>query len=317
MLTVVIPVKNGEATLAKCLSAIKEQTIAAKIEVLILDSASSDTSVKLAESYGAKIIHIKPSEFNHGLTRNKGAQCASGNLLFYTTQDAYLAEPNQLEKMTTLFEDVSLQAVTGMQAIPSDLDKNPARWFKRISEPLTSFYHFPECDFNKLSNKEQFKYTYAWDDVNAMYRKSALTEVPFTNTQFAEDKLWAKDALLAGYKIAFDPSLVVYHYHHRYFKYAFKVQYIVNYHYYKFFKVYPHLAPFFKPLMTAWYRIFTNKKISFCKKMYWSLHNLSGLIADCLSHFIFLFIGKVLSEKALDKSFKLFCGKVPQGKLKR
>lgn len=316
LLTVIIPVKNGEATLSKCLSSIYEQTIADKLEVIILDSASTDNSVKMAEGFGAKIIHINPKEFNHGLTRNLGAQYALGNLLFYTTQDAYLAEKNQLKKMAAHFNDKALQAVAGMQAVPNDVDKNPAGWFKRISNPVTAYYHFPDFGYSKLSNKQQFQYTDAWDDVNAMYRLSALKALPFEETQFAEDKLWARDALLAGYKIAFDPSLLVYHYHHRDFSYSFKVRYIVSYHYYKYFRVYPSLPPFFLPLLTSWYRIFRNEKISFGKKFYWSSHNLTSLAGDYLSHLIFLVIAKLFSERVLEKSIRYFCGQVPQGKLK-
>ena len=317
MISVIIPIKNGEATLSRCLAAIKGQTIADNIEVIVLDSQSTDNSLQIAKSFGASIIKVKSDEFNHGLTRNLGTQQANGELLYYTVQDAYLAEKDQLEKMVAHFRDKELQAVVGMQATPHDKDKNPARWFKRITQPVTTCEHFPNETFSKLSLKKQLSAFNHWDDVNAMYRKSALLTIPFTKTNFAEDKIWARDALQAGYKIAFDPSLVVYHYHHYDFKYAFKVEFILNYAYYRFFKVLPVLPRFVIPVLTAGYRIWKNNTIAFKKKIYWTFHNLSGITGSFMSTLIFFILGKYFGARSLDKSFRLFCKEVPQGKMKK
>lgn len=316
MISVIIPVKNGEKTLEKCLAAISRQTIADQIEIIILDSCSADNSLEIALKFKARVIDIPNGTFNHGLTRNLGIQYANGELVYFTVQDAYLAENNQLEKMAAHFTDEELQAVVGMQAVPNDSDKNPAKWFKRMTEPVTSYQHFPNGTFSRLSLKKQLSAIDRWDDVNAMYRRSALTAIPFIETSFAEDKIWARDALQAGYKIAFDPSLVVYHYHHNDFAYAFKVSYIVNYAYYSFWQVLPSFPSFVTPALTAVYRIWKNRTLAFRKKIYWTFHNLSGITGSFLSHLTFLAVGKFFGDKTLDKSFKLFCKEVPQGKIK-
>lgn len=317
LVTVIIPVKNGAATLKKCLAAIRNQTIADKIEILILDSNSSDNSKEIATDFGVKVISIDPTEFNHGLTRNVGAKHAKGILLYYTVQDAYLAEVNQLEKMVDHFKDEELQAVVGIQAIPNEVDKNPAKWFKRISEPITAFKHFPNGTFLRLSMKERLSTFNFWDDVNAMYRKVALEAVPFIKTDFAEDKFWAKEALEAGMKIAFDPRLVVYHYHHSDFKYSFRLHYILNYSYYRFWKVYPRLSPFLVTIIRYWYRIWKNKELTFKNKVYWSYYNFSSEMASYLSLLTFIAVGKIFGEKKLEKTFIFFCKKVPQGSQKK
>lgn len=317
MINVIIPVKNGEKTLEKCLEAISRQTIADELEIIVLDSCSTDKSVEIAVKYNARVINIPDGTFNHGLTRNMGVKYANDNLLYFTVQDAYLAEASQLEKMAAHFADKELQAVVGMQAISNDPDKNPARWFKRMSTPVTSYSHFPNGTFSKLCLKEQLSSFAYWDDVNAMYRRSALEAIPFIETDFAEDKFWAKDALQAGYKIAFDPSLVVYHYHHYDFKYAFKVEYILNYAYYKNWKIFPGLPPFIKPLVTLFYRIWKNRTISFSKKIYWSYHSVSGLTGSFLSNLVFIVIEKSFGDQGLNKTFHFFCARVPQGKIKK
>lgn len=314
-ISVVIPVKNGAATLVKCLNAFKQQTIAEQIEIIVLDSMSTDNSREIAKSFGAKIISIMLSDFNHGLTRNVGVDYAVGELLYFTVQDAYLAENNQLEKMAAHFNNLELQAVVGMQATPHDKDKNPARWFKRSSKPETVYRHFPDGNFGKMSLQEQFKHC-SWDNVNAMYKKSAVQKIPFKKTDFAEDWLWVKDALEAKMKVAFDPSLVVYHYHHRDFGYSFRVQYIINYHFLKQFNVYPVLPRFIMPVLTDFYRILKNDKISLKEKMYWSRHNFMGSSGVFLSHLIFLTIVRLFGKNGLAKSKNYFCTEIPQGKIK-
>jgi hypothetical protein len=115
-------------------------------------------------------------------------------------------------------------------------------------------------EFSNLANDKKFQAIKEWDNVNAMYRKSALDTIPFAATQFAEDKLWASDALATGYKIAFDPSLFVFHYHHLNFKYNFRVNYIVHFINYRFFSVVDSVQPFFVPLAKSIYSVVKKKR---------------------------------------------------------
>ncbi|MEO7048328.1 MAG: glycosyltransferase family 2 protein, partial [Ferruginibacter sp.] len=200
MLSVIIPVKNGAATLIQCLESIRSQTLE-DIEIIILDSISNDSSREIALRYNAKVIDIPENTFNHGLTRNLGLEKASGEFLFYTVQDAWLAENNMLEKMVKHFEDEKVMGVVGHQAIPwGHADKNPAYWFKRYTQPEPAERYFPQNTFENLSQNQQFQCS-SWDDVVAMYRRSALITTPFIETNFAEDWVWASDALKKGYKL--------------------------------------------------------------------------------------------------------------------
>jgi rhamnosyltransferase len=314
-ISVIIPVKNGAATLDKCLGAIRNQTIAESINIIVLDSGSTDGSVKIGQRYGAEIIDIAPNTFNHGLTRNIGVEHATAPLLYFTVQDAYLAENDQLERMATHFKDEQLQGVVGMQAVPHDRDKNPALWFKRITKPNTVVRHFPDGSFARLSLQDQFQHC-AWDNVNAMYRKTALEAVPFMETSFAEDWFWAKDALTAKMKIAYDPALVVYHYHHRSFGYSFRVEYIINYNFFCRFGVSPTVPAVLRPLLTGWKRIWTNNVVELKEKLYWTGHHLSSIAGNYSSHLIFIVISRFCSQKMLDKSVLFFCKTTPQGSTK-
>lgn len=316
LISVIIPVKNGDQTLGDCLASIKEQTIAENIEIIILDSYSNDKSLEIAQQFNAKIINIPSGSFNHGLTRNEGIKYASGQLLYFTVQDARLAERNQLEKMAAHFEDKEIMAITGAQAVPHDLNKNPALWFIRYSKPQTVFKHLSPGTYRQLSFQKQFEMTSEWDDVNAMYRRQALEQIPFTETDFAEDKLWAKDALIAGMKIGFDPSLLVYHYHHSTFVYTFKLEFTVNYHYFLYFNVYPRWPAFFKPALSSIYQVWKKSELKMMAKIYWSFHNFFRILGYAVSNIAFLVFGKFFGKNALEKSYNFFCKKIPQGTVK-
>ena len=204
-ISVIIPVKNGEDTLEACLKSIDEQTIRSQIDILILDSCSTDKSCEIAKRFGATIINIPPGTFSHGGTRNTGAQYAKGSLLYYTVQDAKLSSPDMLEKMASHFTDMDVQAVNGIQGVPSEPDKNPAAWFQRFSKPMPETRWFKDMSFSKLSPRQQLEFC-RWDNVNAMYRKNALLAIPFRPVNFAEDALWSLDALTNEYKLIRDSS---------------------------------------------------------------------------------------------------------------
>ena len=316
LLSVIIPVKNGGATLAKCLEAIKHQTVADKIEIIILDSMSTDKSRDIVLSYGAKVINIPKETFNHGLTRNIGVQHATGELIYFTVQDAYLSEVDQFERMIYHFEDEEVQSVTGIQGIPSDSDKNPAIWFRRFSKPVPEVIQFHNDEFNNLPPSRQLE-NCGWDNVNAMYRKAALEKLQFQKTDFAEDALWARDALMRGWKIVRDSSLMVYHYHYETFNYIFRMSFMANYTVWKNFKVLTAIPASIKPFAQNINTILKRSQLSAVQKIKWIFHNGVYHFANILSVIVFRLAYFFGQQKRLDNGYKYFCSVIPQGTQKK
>jgi hypothetical protein len=61
-----------------------------------------------------------------------------------------------------------------------------------------------------------------FDNVCSCIRRSVWLEHPFRPTPIAEDLVWAKQVLLAGYQLAFAPQAVVTHSHDRSAAYEFE-----------------------------------------------------------------------------------------------
>ena len=185
------------------------------------------------------VVSIKPEDFNHGLTRNKGVSLAKGRFVVMTVQDAKPTNPFWLQHLLDGFLDDTVAGVCGQQVVPHHPDKNPVEWYRPISKPELRKYHFPNAeDFRKLTPHQQLAIC-KWDDVNAMYRRDILDILPFRKTDFAEDALWARDALIGGYAIVYNPISQVEHYHQEDYQFAFKRNFIIRYHFYKYFGVLP------------------------------------------------------------------------------
>ncbi len=87
-ISVVIPVKNAGDHFRRLLSMVTNQKGFRNIEIIVVDSGSTDRSLDIAKEFGAKIIEIPPEEFSHSGTRTLGAENASGDFLLITVQDA-------------------------------------------------------------------------------------------------------------------------------------------------------------------------------------------------------------------------------------
>ena len=314
-ISVVIPVKNGGATLDRCLSSIRAQTLQ-DIEIIIFDSMSTDDSREIALKYKVSMKEIPEGSFNHGLTRNLGVEQAQGDLIFFTVQDAWLEDNDALEKMAAHFENKAVMGVVGHQAVPHELDKNPLLWFKRFSEPTPTYRRVNDWEeFTQLPDAVQ-QALIAWDNVVAMYRRAALLKQPFVATEFAEDCIWCRDALMKGWLLVHDPSIVIYHYHHQSYQYAYKVAYAVNYHFYKFFEIEPRLPPLLKFTAEATWHLGKHPALGFKQKMHWIFHNYSSRLGSFNSHINFLWHLKTGGEDAIEKRYRKVCKVIPQGKQK-
>src|SRR5690606_29901992 len=211
-------------------------TLFSRCEVVVVDSGSTDGSVGFLSQFPfVRVIPIDPKSFNHGATRNLAVQHTKGNYVVMTVQDAMPSDEIWLDRMLRHFEDTSVAGVCGQQIVPHHSDKNPHEWFRPQSDPIIRAVQFKsKADFDSLSPLEK-RLACGWDDVNAMYRKNVLEEIPFEPVAFGEDMLWAKAALQQGHKLIYDYSVRVNHYHYQSPDYTFRRVLITNVFIYKCF----------------------------------------------------------------------------------
>lgn len=86
--SVVIPTYNAGSNLESLIKQLQRQTNVGHIEIIVVDSGSTDGTAETAEAIGATVIRITQQEFSHSYARNLGASHATGEYLLFMTQDA-------------------------------------------------------------------------------------------------------------------------------------------------------------------------------------------------------------------------------------
>jgi glycosyltransferase involved in cell wall biosynthesis len=105
-ISVVIPSLNEEKYLPVLLESLKNQTFK-DFEVIVADAGSKDKTLEIAHSYGARVV---PGGMP-GPGRNRGAEAATGEFLFFFDSDVLL--PNDfLEKAITEMDDGFIDLAT-------------------------------------------------------------------------------------------------------------------------------------------------------------------------------------------------------------
>lgn len=93
ILTIIIPIYNGEPNLAKCLESVANQTYK-NIEVILVDDGSTDNSYKICVDYSKKYnwTVIRTQNFGVANARNIALEKASGKYILFIDSDDYISE---------------------------------------------------------------------------------------------------------------------------------------------------------------------------------------------------------------------------------
>jgi GT2 family glycosyltransferase len=212
--SVIIPTKNAERYLEEQLKAIFSQEDVPRPEVVIIDSGSTDKTIQIAARYPARLISIKPEEFNHGATRNLGAREAKGGYLVFLTQDATPADGSWLKNLLRPLREDPAVAGAFSRHMPRPGCSLPLE--RQIEE------EWPQAGgtqriVKQVSSREELDarkpYYVYFANTSSCLRRSAWERFPFRDVDFGEDVDWAERVLLAGYTIVYEPDSAVLHSH--------------------------------------------------------------------------------------------------------
>jgi len=102
-LSVVIPVWNGIAHLAKCLDAL-EASIRKPDEIVVVDDGSDDDSAAIARVQGRKVVRVAGGPLGPATARNRGVSASSGDIIVFIDCDVAV-HPETLGLMEQRFMD--------------------------------------------------------------------------------------------------------------------------------------------------------------------------------------------------------------------
>jgi glycosyltransferase involved in cell wall biosynthesis len=216
--TVVLPVKNGAPHLRDLLPVLAAQVLDGGLEVLAIDSGSTDGSTALLEQGGVRTIRIPPEAFDHGVTRNLGAREARGPIVLFLSQDALPADEQFARRLVEAVEaDGRVAGAFARQRPRPDADPLTRRdlegWVAGRPDPHTTFVT-DRAGFEALPPLERYTRS-VFDNVASAVRRGLLLEHPFAPTPFGEDVEWGQRMLRLGHGLAYVPGAVVVHSHRR------------------------------------------------------------------------------------------------------
>jgi glycosyltransferase involved in cell wall biosynthesis len=201
-------VKNGGDDLRRCLDGIARQRLDEPLEVVVVDSGSVDDSRELARASGAHVLELESPSFRHGATRNLAAKHARGDVLVFTTQDAYPENEQWLERLCApLRAQREVGGVYGRQ-IPHPHASPPEQFF-------LGFLYGSEPRVQRATGPAELSLrTTLFSNVNSATRRDVWQRFPFADdVYFQEDQDWSRRVLLAGYTIRYEPAAAVRHSH--------------------------------------------------------------------------------------------------------
>lgn len=223
--SIVIPSFNGGILFSECLKAIFSQKTELTFEVIVLDSGSTDGTLESLKKFPLSLHKIDPGEFNHGETRNKGIAMAEGEFVILLTQDAVPIGHDWRDSMIRPFkEDPLVAGVYARQAPKEDAHILTRRHLDEWLTGRTSRHVSSITDrerYDKMRPMEKYFFC-NFDDVCSALRKNVWEKIPYVKTDFAEDLVWSKKALEAGFKIVYEPDATVRHSHSRSLGYEYR-----------------------------------------------------------------------------------------------
>lgn len=199
--SVVIRAYNEEVQLGRLLAGIQKQTVK-NLEVILVDSGSTDSTVAVAEaardSCPVDVVQIRPAEFTFGYSLNRGIAAARGEYIIIASAHVYPVYPDWIARLLAPFEDSAVALVYGKQRGNSANHFSEhqvfARWF---AEESSQRQPHPFCN-----------------NANAAIPRALWEAHPYDETLSGlEDLAWARWAMEQGYAISYVAEAEVIHVH--------------------------------------------------------------------------------------------------------
>ena len=202
---VVIPTRNAARWLERTLAVLRAEP--ELVELLVIDSGSSDGTPEIAAREGARVVSIKPREFGHGRTRNLAMELTEADLVCFLTQDA-VPLPGWLGSWRPAFaRHPRIGAAFGPQLPWPD---TPVPVARELDEFFPRFAHPAAPDEPAVLGSLDDPFL---SNVNACYRRDCWREVRFPDVPYGEDRAFALAMREAGWYLAYVPRARVRHAH--------------------------------------------------------------------------------------------------------
>jgi len=195
--SMVIRAYNESEGIGRLLAGIQQQTIK-DVEIILVDSGSTDDTVDIATGYGASVVFISPEEFTFGRALNRGIAAGLGKFVIIASAHCYPVYPDWLERLLEPFKDETIALSYGKQRGGDKNNYSEHQFFRK---------YFPDISQPQQGNP----YSH---NANAAVRRSLWEQHHYNeNLTGLEDLAWSSWVKEQGYGIAYVAEAEVIHQH--------------------------------------------------------------------------------------------------------
>jgi glycosyltransferase involved in cell wall biosynthesis len=197
LVSIVIRCCNEQEHIGRLLTGIFKQSIS-DVEVIVIDSGSTDQTISIASRFPVYIHEIRPNDFSFGSAINLGCSVANGDFMVLASAHVYPVYKDWLERLITPFSSSKIALVYGKQRGSETTKYSEHKIFKKWFPDESNFLQdHPFCN-----------------NANAAIRRSLWKKLPYDETLTGlEDIDWAKRVMQLGYKIVYEADAEVVHIH--------------------------------------------------------------------------------------------------------
>jgi glycosyltransferase involved in cell wall biosynthesis len=198
-ISVVIRTLNEGRYLDDLLVMIGRQGVAGHgVEVVVIDSGSTDATVAIAERHGCRLTTIRKEEFSFGRSLNRGCAVSSGDILVFISGHCIPVGDDWLAKLCQPVIDGRVAYSYGRQIGDDDSNYSERRIFAK---------YFPDASAIPQDG-------FFCNNANAALLRSVWRDQPFDETLTGlEDMDLAKRLVARGLKIGYVADAPVFHHH--------------------------------------------------------------------------------------------------------
>lgn len=173
LLSVVVPVFNGEAFLDECLTSARRQDYR-RIEIVVIDDGSTDGSLALARRHAAadrRVTVLSQANAGVGEARRAAVAVATGEFLTFLDADDSLTRRGLRAAMDVLEETGSDISVMPYQRQDGSAIRPPAPWIRALhARPArhTTLVERPDVLVNAVACAKIFRRTF-WDSTQLSF----------------------------------------------------------------------------------------------------------------------------------------------------
>lgn len=214
--SIVIPTLNAGPEFQILLRKLRLQKAVREVEIVVVDSGSTDNTVLWARQAGCKVVCILPAEFSHSYARNRGADEANGDYLLFMVQDAYPIGDYWLHGMLHYLWDHADQNVVAASCAEYSRSDSDMMYDAMVN----THYRFLGClaydrigehqgdDHMALRSQGQLS------DVSCLIARERFMQYRYRG-DYAEDLDLGIRLIKDGYRVAMLASVKVIHSHNR------------------------------------------------------------------------------------------------------